>query len=240
MPFLGPLWMIFGVSFVIECFSLLWTPARDASLPNLVPRRQLANANSLGLITTYATPPLGASSSRSCRAGPACCLTSRTTRLPRAVARRVHVRALGAARQPDPDPTAGADVVLEARPLARRQGHRRRCPVPARELARVVDDARHRRGVQRGRGGARARPLRDRRARRRRSRLGDPRDLVRYRHGHRDGVVEQDRGVRPASTCSSGRSSRRREPCSCWRRCPRSGRRRSSRWCSGASAAPPG
>ena len=51
---------IFGVSFVIECFSLLWTPARDASLPNIVPRRQLANANSLGLITTYATLPLGA------------------------------------------------------------------------------------------------------------------------------------------------------------------------------------
>ena len=60
MPFLGPLWAIFGVSFVIECFSLLWTPARDASLPNIVPRRQLANANSLGLITTYATLPLGA------------------------------------------------------------------------------------------------------------------------------------------------------------------------------------
>ena len=60
MPFLGPLWAIFGVSFAIECFSLLWTPARDASLPNLVPRRQLANANSLGLITTYATLPLGA------------------------------------------------------------------------------------------------------------------------------------------------------------------------------------
>lgn len=59
MPFLGPLWAIFFVSFVIECFSLLWTPARDASLPNLVPRRQLANANSLGLITTYATLPLG-------------------------------------------------------------------------------------------------------------------------------------------------------------------------------------
>ncbi len=44
---------------MIECFSLLWTPARDASLPNLVPRRQLANANSLGLIVTYATLPLG-------------------------------------------------------------------------------------------------------------------------------------------------------------------------------------
>ena len=59
LPFLGPLWMIFLVSFVIECFSLLWTPARDASLPNLVPRRQLANANSLGLIVTYGTLPLG-------------------------------------------------------------------------------------------------------------------------------------------------------------------------------------
>ena len=59
MPFLGPLWAIYIVSFAIECFSLLWTPARDASLPNLVPRRQLGNANSLGLITTYATLPLG-------------------------------------------------------------------------------------------------------------------------------------------------------------------------------------
>jgi dTMP kinase len=59
MPFLGKLWLIFLVSFVIECFSLLWSPARDASLPNLVPRRQLANANSLGLVTTYGTLPLG-------------------------------------------------------------------------------------------------------------------------------------------------------------------------------------
>ena len=31
LPFLGPLWGIFLVSFVIECFSLLWTSARDAA-----------------------------------------------------------------------------------------------------------------------------------------------------------------------------------------------------------------
>jgi dTMP kinase len=59
MAFVGQLWLIFLLSFVIECFSLLWTPARDASLPNLVPRRQLANANSIGLVSTYGTLPLG-------------------------------------------------------------------------------------------------------------------------------------------------------------------------------------
>jgi dTMP kinase len=59
MPFLGNVWAIFAMSFVIESLSLLWTPARDASLPNLVPRRQLANANSLGLATTYGTLPFG-------------------------------------------------------------------------------------------------------------------------------------------------------------------------------------
>jgi dTMP kinase len=60
MPFLPRLWMIYALSFLIECLSLLWTPAKDASVPNLVPRGQLTNANSVGLITTYGTLPLGA------------------------------------------------------------------------------------------------------------------------------------------------------------------------------------
>jgi dTMP kinase len=60
MAFMHELWAIFLLSFAIECLSLLWTPARDASLPNIVPRRQLANANSIGLVSTYATLPLGA------------------------------------------------------------------------------------------------------------------------------------------------------------------------------------
>src|SRR5437870_165789 len=60
MPFMPGLWAIFLLSFFIESLSLLWTPAKDASVPNLVPRRQLSNANSVGLITTYGTLPLGA------------------------------------------------------------------------------------------------------------------------------------------------------------------------------------
>ncbi|MGH2556294.1 MAG: dTMP kinase [Actinomycetota bacterium] len=59
MPFLPVLWAIFALSFLIECLSLLWGPAKDAIIPNLVPRRQLANANSISLVTTYGTLPLG-------------------------------------------------------------------------------------------------------------------------------------------------------------------------------------
>ncbi len=59
MAFMNRLWAIYALSFAIECLSLLWSPARDASLPNLIPRRHLANANSLGLVSTYGTLPLG-------------------------------------------------------------------------------------------------------------------------------------------------------------------------------------
>jgi dTMP kinase len=59
MVFVGHLWAIYALSFAIECLSLVWGPARDASLPKLVPRRQLANANSLALASTYGTLPLG-------------------------------------------------------------------------------------------------------------------------------------------------------------------------------------
>lgn len=59
MAFLGQLWAIFALSFALECMSLLWTPSRDASIPNIVSRRQLSNANSVGLFTSYGTLPLG-------------------------------------------------------------------------------------------------------------------------------------------------------------------------------------
>jgi dTMP kinase len=59
MPLIPQLPWIYGVSFLIECLSLLWTPARDAMIPNLVPRRQLSNANTIALATGYGTLPLG-------------------------------------------------------------------------------------------------------------------------------------------------------------------------------------
>jgi dTMP kinase len=59
LPLIPRLPWIFGISFLIECLSLLWTPARDAIIPNIVPRRQLNNANTIALATGYGTLPLG-------------------------------------------------------------------------------------------------------------------------------------------------------------------------------------
>ncbi len=48
-------------SFLIECISLFWLPAKDAAVPNLVRRDQIEAANQLSLVTTYGiTPVLGA------------------------------------------------------------------------------------------------------------------------------------------------------------------------------------
>src|SRR5437016_3576942 len=59
MPFLHILAAIFALSFLIESLSLVWGPAKDSSIPNIVPRRQLENANTIGLASTYGTLPLG-------------------------------------------------------------------------------------------------------------------------------------------------------------------------------------
>ena len=47
-------------SFLIETVSLFWIPAKEASVPNLVPREQLEGANQLTLIATYGSAPVAA------------------------------------------------------------------------------------------------------------------------------------------------------------------------------------
>ncbi|MBI4730305.1 MAG: dTMP kinase [Acidobacteria bacterium] len=58
IPWIHNLWALFAVSAVMEVLSLLWAPAKDATLPNLVGRDQLMTANQLSLITTYGTFPI--------------------------------------------------------------------------------------------------------------------------------------------------------------------------------------
>ncbi|MFM8944111.1 MAG: dTMP kinase [Actinomycetota bacterium] len=58
VPFVPNLWSLYALTFLIECVQLVWAPARDASMPNLVPERQLGNANSLSLISAYGPLPI--------------------------------------------------------------------------------------------------------------------------------------------------------------------------------------
>ncbi len=51
---------VYVAQFLACCASLFWTPAKDASIPNLVPREKLDEANGLSLLTTYGTAPVAA------------------------------------------------------------------------------------------------------------------------------------------------------------------------------------
>jgi dTMP kinase len=58
LPFVGSLLGLVLISFGLEVFTLLWGPAKDASVPNLVDQEQLSSANTLSLVASYATFPL--------------------------------------------------------------------------------------------------------------------------------------------------------------------------------------
>jgi len=49
---------IYVVQFLASCASLFWLPAKDASVPNLVPSDKLEQANQLSLLSTYGTAPI--------------------------------------------------------------------------------------------------------------------------------------------------------------------------------------
>ena len=57
----GDVLAIFALTFIVECISLLFLAAKDASLPQVVPDNEhLTEANQLNLLCSYGTLPLGA------------------------------------------------------------------------------------------------------------------------------------------------------------------------------------
>ncbi|NYH53220.1 dTMP kinase [Nocardiopsis arvandica] len=52
-------WLLVA-SFLAEVVALFWAPAKDATVPNLVPRKLLGQADRLGLFTAYGTAPVAA------------------------------------------------------------------------------------------------------------------------------------------------------------------------------------
>jgi dTMP kinase len=60
LPFVDSIAGLVVASLILEVFTLLWSPAKEASVPHLVPRSHLTAANSLSLVAAYGTFPLGA------------------------------------------------------------------------------------------------------------------------------------------------------------------------------------
>jgi dTMP kinase len=59
LPFVDTVLGLFAVSLVLEILNLMWSPAKEATVPRIVPAHQLATANSLSLVAAYGTFPLG-------------------------------------------------------------------------------------------------------------------------------------------------------------------------------------
>lgn len=60
LPFVDTIVGLVIASLVMEVFTLLWAPAKEASVPNLVPQHHLTTANSLSLAAAYGTIPVAA------------------------------------------------------------------------------------------------------------------------------------------------------------------------------------
>ncbi len=60
IPLVGELWWLFVATVLVEIIGLFWMPAKDATVPNLVPRERLEAANQLSLATTYGSAPVAA------------------------------------------------------------------------------------------------------------------------------------------------------------------------------------
>jgi dTMP kinase len=60
IPIFPNLTWIYIAKFLAGCASLFWNPATAATIPNLVPKDKLEQANQLSLLTTYGTAPIAA------------------------------------------------------------------------------------------------------------------------------------------------------------------------------------
>ncbi len=58
LPFIDSVAGLVAASFLLEIGTLFWSPAKEASVPNLVPADHLTTANSLSLVAAYGTFPI--------------------------------------------------------------------------------------------------------------------------------------------------------------------------------------
>jgi dTMP kinase len=60
IPIVHTYFWLYAAMILVECLTLFWSPAKEASVPNLVPRDKLENANQVSLLAAYGTAPVAA------------------------------------------------------------------------------------------------------------------------------------------------------------------------------------
>ncbi len=60
IPIINNYFWLYTATILVECVSLFWSPAKDASVPNLVPKEKLESANQVSLFAAYGTAPIAA------------------------------------------------------------------------------------------------------------------------------------------------------------------------------------
>ncbi len=60
IPIFHNYFWLYTATILVECITLFWSPAKEASVPNLVPREKLESANQVSLLAGYGTAPIAA------------------------------------------------------------------------------------------------------------------------------------------------------------------------------------
>ena len=60
IPIIGNYFWLYTASILVETVTLFWSPAKEATVPNIVPKDKLESANQISLFAAYGTAPLAA------------------------------------------------------------------------------------------------------------------------------------------------------------------------------------
>jgi dTMP kinase len=60
IPIVGNYLWLYIATVLVECVTLFWSPAKEATVPNLVPKNKLENANQMSLFAVYGSAPVAA------------------------------------------------------------------------------------------------------------------------------------------------------------------------------------
>ncbi len=60
IPVVHTYFWLYTAMILVECLTLFWSPAKEASVPNLVPKEKLEQANQVSLLAAYGTAPIAA------------------------------------------------------------------------------------------------------------------------------------------------------------------------------------